>query len=487
MTFLKEHTVSLFLIAIAAVFTIFFATYKLSESPAVWYDEGYHTEASIHIALYGTQGLQVAPGQFVSTQYVSSGFPLLYPVAFAYKLFGIGVLQGRAVMVCYIFLFVIAAYLLTRRLFGGDIAAWSILLISSLPMLYGIGKSVLGEVPGLFFLMLSLLALWYLERSGYRSRNWYIAAGLATGLCIVTKPIFLLLMGGFFIAYLLRLKKIRLEWRGVVLGSLTLLVPVVLWFCLQFGLTSSAQVVLPFYSHPYGTQSLSQTIIQNVLRFFTESTPIYSLGLLLVWAAALWVRRKKEEISTAELGGFFFCVLILLAYLRLPGWYRYLFEAIAVALVFLPSSALVVFEYLREKLKNYVPFQHLIFLPYVAFFLLAGLQAYQTAADSYVAQYYNSTTTADVSRTLASLGDDTSFYLYNVPQFAIFLPSQNYYQSLLTDDRVIIGNEQLSVLKEGGAEYVIVSGEDYQKSPDLFVRYRPYTSVGGYELLKKNI
>ncbi len=489
MTFLKEKNLSIALLMLAGALIVFFSTYHLSESPAFWYDEGYHTQASIHIALHGTQALQVAPEEFVSTQYVSSGFPLLYPVALAYKLFGIGVLQGRWVMVIYLLLFGAAAYILAHRLFGRSTAVWSLLLLASLPMLYGIGKSVLGEVPGLFFLALSLLAVWHLERSSYQSLRRYLFAGLTTGLCIVTKPIFLLLLGGFLITYILRRKQIPLLWQGVVLGGAALLLPVALWFMLQFGLHSSAGVVLPFYSNPYAIDNLSQTILQNIVRFFTESTPLYCLLLVSVWMAALAIRvLKRESNSSVETSAFFFCVLIMVAYLRLPGWYRYLFEAIGVSLIFLPASTLTLYNYVQEKFARRIRFlRQLAILPYVVLFILVGLQTYQTAVDSYVAQYYSSTATADLSSAIGSLGSESTFYLYNVPQLAIFLPSQRYYQSLLTYDTVIIGSEELTELQKGTAEYVLVEKDTYQKHPELFARYALYKEVSGYEILSKSI
>jgi hypothetical protein len=176
----------------------------------------------------------------------------------------------------------------------------------------------------------------------------------------------------------------------------------------------------------------------------------------------------------------------MLAYLRLPGWYRYLFEAIAISLVFLPASALTVFEYMQAKLGGRMPFLYrAAFLPYAAFLVLTGLQTYQTAANSYVAQYYSSTATADIYAALHALGGESTFYLYNVPQLAIFLPSQRYYQSLLTYDTVIIGHEELQELEQGTAEYALVESETYSEHPELFARYQRYKQVSGYEILAR--
>src|SRR3989344_6541436 len=101
----------LFVVALF-LFVTFAAAYRLTESPATWYDEGYLLQSSKNLALYGKQGLQTAPGVFASTATVSSGFPILAPVALSFKLFGIGLLQARLVMVLYILAFCGAVYAL---------------------------------------------------------------------------------------------------------------------------------------------------------------------------------------------------------------------------------------------------------------------------------------------------------------------------------------------------------------------------------------
>ncbi len=469
-----------------AVTTIFFATYKLSESPAIWYDEGFYTQVPMYISTHGIQALQVAPNEFVSTEHVTVGYPLLYPVALSYRLFGNGVLQGRSVMVLYIGLFVLASYFLARKLFGAMSAVWVVLLLASFPMLYGNGKSVLGEVPGLFFLILTLLTLLYLERTKYRNVVAYGFVGLAAGLCVATKPIFILLLGALLVTYLVRWKKIPLQINGVAWGSTVLIIPIILWAYLQFGLGFSVQSVLAYYANPYSLGNMGQLILQNMLRFFTESTPIYTLFLMLVWTLALWIRRKKEEISSAELTAFFFCLFVLAAYMRLPGWYRYLFPALTVALIFLPASAIAVFSYLQEKLSNKISLTRFAWLPYAGIILLVCLQTYQTAADSYVAGYYTSTNVAHLSAVLQPLGPQASFFLYNVPQVAVLLPSQKYYQYLPVTEHLIIGGDQLNALAKGVADFVIVDSDTYRAHLELYTRYHQYKTVDRYEILQRN-
>jgi 4-amino-4-deoxy-L-arabinose transferase-like glycosyltransferase len=484
MTFSQRYISNILLIAAGAA-TIFFATYKLTESPAIWYDEGFYTQTAAHIAHYGTQALQIAPDEFVSTEHVTVGFPALYPIGLSYRLFGVGVGQGRAVMAVFICLFVGSAWALVRRMFGATAAAWSVLLMASFAMLYGNGKSVLGEVPGLFFLMLALLALFMLERHRYRGVARYVLAGLAVALCVVTKPIFLLLLGGLFITYALRWKSIPLDWKGAAYGSLAAIGVLALWAYLQFGAGFSLGSVLSFYANPYSL-NVRDVLLQNLLRFFTEATPLYTLVTLAVWTGSLWIRRKKDEVSSVEFAAFFFCLLVLAAYLRLPGWYRYLFPALTVQLIFLPPSLVILWAWAREKVSMVGKRSYLVWTPYAVLALLVGMQFYQTAFSSYVADYYSSTATQELTAELRAIGGSKSFFLYNVPQAAVLLPTENYYQYLPVTDSLVIGADALPVLEKGGADFVIAETATYDAHKDVFAQYRLYKTVGKYQILQRN-
>ncbi|MBI5405865.1 glycosyltransferase family 39 protein [Candidatus Kaiserbacteria bacterium] len=456
------------------------STYKLSESPGIWLDEGIYTQLGMNVAQTGQLALQVAPAEFQHSSYISVGYPLIRPLALSYKLFGVGVVQGRAVMVVFILLFALASYWLMRRLYGPWVAAWSLLLLAGFPMLYGNGKSVLGEVPGLFFFILTLLALSYLEESGYRSWRWSVAAGLAAGLCIATKPIFLLVIGAVLVTLIIK-RGSGVTWSSVVIGTAALLIPFAYWLYTQLGADVTLSSILHDYGNPYVATHMATLVLQNALRFFTETTPLYTALLLGIWATALFVRRRMTSISGAELLAFFFCLLIIASYLRLPGWYRYLFPATIIVLMFLPAAAHIVFRALQEKwmvLKNQT------WLISVVLALLVCAQLYQTACSSYVAEYYRSTRTRDVTAALIALPRTASIFLYNVPELGVLLPTRQYYQYVELSPGVVLGADQLPLLVRGVPDLVVINASMYVASPSLFARYTLLKTVDRYDLLK---
>jgi 4-amino-4-deoxy-L-arabinose transferase-like glycosyltransferase len=468
------------LLCVGLFTAVFFSTYKLSEAPAIWYDEGFYTQIGANFAEQGEQLIQTAPGVFAPTTYITVGFPLIMPLSAAYTLFGVGVVQGRAVMVLFLLGFIFVSCFLARQLFGKDIAPWTVLLLASFPMLYGNGKPVLGEVPGLFFLAATLLALRYLEKTNYQDWRGYAATGALAGLCVAIKPFFLLLLGALFVTLLIKWKKISLNWYGVALGVVALLIPVGIWISLQFGADTSAASVLSDYANPYSISDLPSHIIGNALRLVTESTPLYTALLVSMWGLGIFLRRRSG-ISSAEIAAFIFCILTLLSYLRLEGWYRYLFPATAVSLIFLPAALASVYTFFAEKISF---LSRTGWLVYIGIALLCAGHLYQTAHASYVAQHYASDRTAVMSAYLSTL-KGKSVFLYNTPELAILLPHREYYQYLSPLPNVEIGKEVLKTLVGGGADVVIVSSEALEKNSEIFGAYVRNGMVDRYAILQK--
>ena len=108
------------ILAIVLLSLIFlgFGTYRLTESPATWDDEGMIGQLSINLATHGIMGIQEAPGVFQSGAFMSVGFPYLFPLALSFKIFGVGILQARAVSIAFGVLFILLMYAYIKREFG---------------------------------------------------------------------------------------------------------------------------------------------------------------------------------------------------------------------------------------------------------------------------------------------------------------------------------------------------------------------------------
>lgn len=466
------------------VLLLSYSFYKLSESPPTWFDEGIFIQVAQSLSLRGTQAIQTAPGVFLGTGHVTGGYPFLVPVALSLKLFGDTTWAARVPMAIFIVLCVVVAFLLMYKLSQPRDALLSLALLSTFPLLFGNGKNVLGEVPGMFYTLLALYFLWQIEWHAYRGATWYMLAGLSLGLAAATKPVFFLLPIATGLVFLMRVRSIPLRWKEIGLATLACCAPLVLWAYMQFGGGDVASSILFHYVNPYAESSLMHTALQNAWRFFTEATPLYCGGLIFIWLLAVVVRLyRKATISNAELVAFTFALLIMLAYLRTAGWYRYFFEAMLLALIFLPHSLRVI----AERLEGYAPRLRLArFLP-VPLLLFAAIQLYQLNFSSWVADHYNSTQSQVLENYFVSYTPQGSVFVYNAPEIVPFLRTEDYYQyfDIEPTGALAYGKENLSLLAQKMPVEVIITPSMYEEHAELFQRYKQHDTVGSYLILER--
>lgn len=438
---------------------LFISTYKLTESPRTWYDDGLFMQVSRNVAHFNIFGVQYAPGEFDRSiaSFVTTGYPVTYPIALVFKLFGIGLLQARIPMVIFLILLVTESFLLAYKLFGYKEAIISTFLLASFAPLYGNGKIVLGEIPGLFFLVLFLLLLNQWEDGGYKDRLVGVFLGLAAGLTIVTKPIFILLIPAVLIVILWKRKKIHPDIGNILWALFSFLIPVFLYYLTYFGKEDSIFKVLAFYGNNYSSElgDIQNSIFANVWRFFKETTPVYFFSAMLVWLGFYWFRaRQNKPIKLAESVAISFSILVGLAYLKTPGWYRYFFPGHVLALLFLPAAFLNVVGCVSQRLpkgKLLVSLSPIIFAAMIIF------QFYQVGFNSWVAGDYHSTRSKELGNYFKNFDKNKSVFVYEAAETVTFLPNDNYYQFFhITGDR-FLGDRQ--PLLAGVPDEVIIASK----------------------------
>jgi 4-amino-4-deoxy-L-arabinose transferase-like glycosyltransferase len=181
-----------FLLTSLVLVTLFLSTYHLSIHPRTWYDEGYLMQFPKNLVLHGQYGIRSSEG-FRPFGGDTTGPTVLLPIAAAFQLFGIGLLQARSVMALYTMLAIAAFYFLSLRLFNKRTAIVATFLLVAMPWpgIFTVGRQVRGDVPAFFLLLVGTLLWW---KSLASARVWVsLASGLAFGLAVVTKPQMMLL------------------------------------------------------------------------------------------------------------------------------------------------------------------------------------------------------------------------------------------------------------------------------------------------------
>ena len=141
---------------------IFLAVYNLSNYPVTWFDEGSHLHVPKTLLHFGVYADYSSEGFRYYGPTVGVGPTVMLPIAAVFKLFGIGLLQARLVMILYLLATIYVFYRLAWVL-GNQRLAWvatALLVASRGVSLLEYGRQVLGEVPGLFFVVAGF-ALWF--------------------------------------------------------------------------------------------------------------------------------------------------------------------------------------------------------------------------------------------------------------------------------------------------------------------------------------
>ena len=179
---------------VAVAIFVFLAVFNLTSFPTTWFDEGSHLHVPKTLVRLGAYADYSSEGFRYYGPTIGVGPTVMLPIAAAFRLFGIGLLQARMVMVIYLLATVYVFYRLADVL-GGQRLAWvatALLVTSRGVALLENGRQVLGEVPGLFFLVAGL-ALWF---AAWEKASWkrLASVGLLVGLAVVTKYQYLLIL-----------------------------------------------------------------------------------------------------------------------------------------------------------------------------------------------------------------------------------------------------------------------------------------------------
>jgi 4-amino-4-deoxy-L-arabinose transferase-like glycosyltransferase len=325
---------------IAIVVVIFLALYNLRDWPPTWYDEGSHLHVPKTLVRFGVYADYSSEGFRYYGPTVGVGPTVMLPIAAVFRLFGIGFLQARLVMALYLLATVYVFYRLAREL-GGQRLAWvaaALLITSRGVSLLEYGRQVLGEVPGLFF-MVAGLALWFAvwERSSWQR---LVLVGLLLGLAMVTKSQYLLILAPTLgVAWFANLVYYRTAPQRVfIVPGLVAAACSALWqVCMIVYLgpeTASENLKLLRETVALGALVFSPDLMkQSVKQLLSLDVYMGVLVVVLVYGFSLALRRRREG---QQWGTLLVLVAVNLGWYAFAsiGWSRYALPGLAIASLF---------------------------------------------------------------------------------------------------------------------------------------------------------
>ncbi|MBC7262821.1 MAG: glycosyltransferase family 39 protein [Chloroflexi bacterium] len=328
---------ALLILAGVLLFTSF---YRLDAWPATWQDEGIILQAAWNLAERGVYGLRSSEGMRPFDPALTTGPTVVVPVTLAFRLFGIGLIPGRAVMGLYLIWTVIAIYALMQHLYDWQVALLAAFMVLACytydANLVQRGRYVLGEVPGLCFILWGAY-FWVKALWGTRCRDVALS-GLFFGLAILTKEIYILVMPALVGLWLLDSAYYKQRRHAVFLWSLVLaIMPYAGWVVLRRVLMDPeafAAAMEVTHDAAFITVAMPKlSWMLNSLKFLMQSTFFewWLPGLIYVFGASLAQRDRNVERLFLPV----FALVWLAWYLFVSsGWYRYAFGLLAVTPVF---------------------------------------------------------------------------------------------------------------------------------------------------------
>lgn len=404
------------------------------DSPAPWFDEGINLGIAKTYAEDGVYSLRLGPDEYVRQRplLITTNYPLLGFIIASFKIFGVGLVQAKAVMMFFLTAFLVLSYYLTRRLYNNIfISLASLALVITFLPFYGNGLSGgLGEVPGLVYLFAGLLLI--------EGKKWFkiLLGGFFIGLCAATKVIYLSAIFAVFCnEILLFIKKKEFDWKRWLILALGIAIPLFFWIITLLPPNASwvdLQNLLSYYGNPY--QTGRSIIFTNILKFFTETTPIHFVLLFSVFVISGLARLKNYNNNNPFFFTLFiFIVVNILWFLETPGWYRYFFPAQLIVLVFFPGALNQIFQNISyPRVKKYGAI--------VIILSLVLVQSIHLIRERSSTLYYNSETRLFAEHLEQEIGDEADVVIIDHPELWFLLNNPSTRQFIHLNPHLVVGD-----------------------------------------------
>ena len=145
-----EKIIAVAVLALATVLMF----YNLGLNPRPWQDEGSAAGIAKSLVQNGVYAIKSSDGYQTFGGVQSVGPTVVLPLALAYRLWGVGLVQGRVVMALFAVITLILLYFCAQTVFNRRVAIVAIILVLGAQSVgyFIFGRPVLGEVPALVVL-----------------------------------------------------------------------------------------------------------------------------------------------------------------------------------------------------------------------------------------------------------------------------------------------------------------------------------------------
>ncbi len=334
---------------VVAGLVIFLLVFRLGESPPPWFDEGWHLHIPKNLAINGVYADYSSEGTRLGGPTISVGPTVMLPIAALFKFFGVNIPLARSVIVIYALMALWALYRVSMQVSGHwqmSIGAIVLCLMGAGTRFIYSGRNVIGEVPGISFLLLGLM-LWFQTKptDGWR----LVGVGILMGLASITKNQFaVFVLPSLLLVWVADMGWYRrLGWRMFVIPGIVAGVIFFGWLLVLFyGLGVAEQI------GSLQSTASNAFLVLNPDRLSRNLIYLAANYGLLFWPAAIYgFFLARPRTDTGQRWGilYIFFVLSTLFYITSVGWPRYAFSTLVLATIFVAQ--------MLYKLSSQIDFQ----------------------------------------------------------------------------------------------------------------------------------
>jgi hypothetical protein len=232
---IKRYIFIILVVPIVGI-AIFLTAYHQPYYPRTWLDEGFVLQGAINLAIHGQYALLSSEGFRAFDQpLIANGPGIILPISAAFSVFGIGLMQARAVMVVFSLITLSIFYILGKQMYGAKAALISIFFLIALPsegfLLYG--RHALGMIPSFGYFLIGYLI--FIKSLDSNSKLYASLGGILLGLAAITKGQYLILIPIFGTVALVELIYYKTKsFTKILVLLISILVPIAIWYLAQF-------------------------------------------------------------------------------------------------------------------------------------------------------------------------------------------------------------------------------------------------------------
>jgi len=250
--------------------------------------------------------------EFTESQ-LSFRLGLIFPVSVLYSIFGVNEFSSNIVTLLISLGSIILIYHLGKLIFNEKVGLLSAFLLSFFPMNIFYSTKLMTDLPSAFFVALSVFLFLKSEKLNKRitSNVYYLFSGLSLGLAYLMKELSLII-GLFFIIYVIYNKKIKIGYSLIALGFILIFfIEIFYLYSLtgdpfsRYTTISDKTIVSVIDTNNYGRGDFPLSLFHYPYVIFTDK----SLGLFypFIFIAIFFCIKRKETYNLL----FWFIPLIL--------------------------------------------------------------------------------------------------------------------------------------------------------------------------------